>query len=124
MCWVNKVHHSSGIRFRPAQSCQFHLPLLPTGKLLCTAASPSFSLCVLLLLYMFTRVVPPSGTPTSVLCLFQPTNIPCWSQKPASLYVFPEEPSQSLVLISFSGHLQYITSKAAYRAFIRFYLVL
>ena len=124
MCWVNKVHHSSGIRFRPAQSCQFHLPLLPTGKLLCTADSPSFSLCALLLLYMFTRVVPPSGTPTSVLCLFQPTNIPCWSQKLASLYVFPEEPSQSLVLISFSGHLQYITSKAAYRAFIRFYLVL
>lgn len=50
-------------------------------------------------------------------------NIRCWSQKPTSWYVFPEEPSQSLVLISFSGHLQY-TPKTTYWAFIRFYLVL
>lgn len=124
MCWVNKVHHSSGIPFRPAPSCQFHLPLLPTGELLCTAVSPSFSLCALLLLYVFTQVVPPSGTPASVLCLFQPTNLPCWSPKPTSLYTFPEEPSQSRVLLSFSGHPQYITSKTACWAFIRFYLVL
>ena len=40
------------------------------------------------------------------------------------IYGSLKNPVSLQVLISFPGHLQYITSKTAYEAFIRFYLVL
>lgn len=83
----------------------FHLDLIslagcishyfPTGKLCLIQIIPSLSICALLPLSMFSEAVPPSGTPTSVLSLFQsyptchagvknPSLCTCSPKRPAS----------------------------------------